>query len=88
MPDGTRESEHDRASRRWLLAAGAGGLALLAGCSGPGTGEDGEGGEDGEDGEEGESGEEGEDGEEGEGSLRGTGPGRDDVGPAGGPAVR
>jgi hypothetical protein len=101
MNDETSGVDVRRASRRRLLAAGVGGLALLAGCSGPGTGEDGEGGEEEEnEGEEDEAGGEGEEeggeedgseseaGEEGgEDDLR-AGPDRRDARPARGPAVR
>ena len=83
MNDETPRIDVHRASRRRLLAAGAGGLALLAGCSGPGTGEDDE-GEEGGEGEESEGGE----GEEGGEDDLSAGSERRDVNPARGPAVR
>jgi hypothetical protein len=68
-------TEYDRVSRRGLLATGGGGIVLLAGCSGPGAGDDGE-GEEGEEDEEDEEDEEGEEGEEGRLRSVGPGPGR------------
>ncbi|MFC6940236.1 hypothetical protein ACFQE8_09710 [Salinirubellus sp. GCM10025818] len=94
MNDETPEIDVRRAPRRRLLAAGVGGLALLVGCSGPGTGEDDEDGEgdgeedEGEEGGEGEDGSESEEGEEGGEDDLSAGPERRDARPASGPAVR